>query len=86
MHAKQTMKVAKNLLLAVVGILILCDANGQEYDYEQEYSQDYTQDSLYHDYAVKQQEKEEQNSPVTVKLELSTLIISSRSFFANCAR
>jgi hypothetical protein len=32
---------------------------------------------------LRQQEKEEQNSPVTVKLELSTIIISSRSFFAN---
>src|SRR5436190_8180444 len=32
---------------------------------------------------LKQQEKEEQNSPVPVKLELSTVIISSRSFFAS---
>ena len=32
---------------------------------------------------LKQQEKEEQRSPVTVRLELSTIVISSRSFFAN---
>jgi hypothetical protein len=32
---------------------------------------------------LKKQEKEEQSSPVTVKLELSTLVISSRSFFAD---
>lgn len=30
---------------------------------------------------LKQQEKEEQNSPVTLKLEASTIVISSRSFF-----
>jgi hypothetical protein len=30
---------------------------------------------------IKQQEKEEQNSPVTLKLETSTVVISSRSFF-----
>jgi len=32
---------------------------------------------------LKQQEKEEQNNPVALKLELSTLVISSRTFFAN---
>ena len=32
---------------------------------------------------LKQQEKEEQNNPVTVKLEFSNLIISSRTFFSN---
>jgi hypothetical protein len=32
---------------------------------------------------LKQQEKEEQNSPVAVKLQISTIIISSRSFFAS---
>ena len=32
---------------------------------------------------LKQREKQEQNSPVSVKLELSTVVISSRSFFAN---
>jgi len=32
---------------------------------------------------IKQQEKDEQKSPVAVKLQLSTVIISSRSFFAN---
>ncbi|MEP7375234.1 MAG: hypothetical protein ABI675_17675 [Chitinophagaceae bacterium] len=32
---------------------------------------------------LKQQEREEQNSPVTLKLDLATVIISSRSFFAN---
>lgn len=31
---------------------------------------------------IKQQEKQEQNSPAAVKLELSTVIISSRSFFS----
>jgi len=30
---------------------------------------------------LKQQEKEEQKNPVTLKLEVSTVIISSRSFF-----
>ena len=30
---------------------------------------------------LKQQEKQEQNSPVTIKLDLSTVVISSRSFF-----
>lgn len=30
---------------------------------------------------LKQQEKEEQNGPVAVKLDLSTVVISSRSFF-----
>jgi hypothetical protein len=30
---------------------------------------------------LKQQEKEEQNSPVALKLDLSTVVISSRSFF-----
>ena len=48
----------KNLLLAILGTLILCNTNGQQYDYDQDYGQDYTQDSLYHDYAIKQQEKE----------------------------
>jgi hypothetical protein len=37
---------------------MLLNTNAQQYDYEQEYGQDYTQDSLYHDYAMKQQEKE----------------------------
>ena len=32
---------------------------------------------------LKQQEKEEQSNPVALKLELITLIISSRTFFAN---
>jgi len=32
---------------------------------------------------LKQQEKEEQNNPVALKLEFTTLIISSRTFFAN---
>ena len=32
---------------------------------------------------LKQQEKEEQSIPVALKLELITLIISSRTFFAN---
>ena len=31
----------------------------QQYgDYDQDYGNDYSQDSLYHDYAMKQQEKE----------------------------
>ena len=32
---------------------------------------------------LKQQEKEEQSNPAALKLELITLIISSRTFFAN---
>lgn len=31
---------------------------------------------------LKQQEKEEQNSPAALKLDISTVVISSRSFFA----
>jgi hypothetical protein len=31
---------------------------------------------------LKQQEKEEQNNPVDLKLDFSTLIISSRTFFS----
>ena len=47
------------LLLAVISILALPSSSAQQYDeYDQGYSQDYTQDSLYHDYAMKQQEKD----------------------------
>jgi hypothetical protein len=47
----------KRLLLALLGLLTL--STGQQYDdYDQGYGQDYTQDSLYHDYAMKQQEKD----------------------------
>jgi hypothetical protein len=49
------------LFLAVVSTLALSSSTvtGQQYDdYDQGYSQDYTQDSLYHDYAMKQQEKD----------------------------
>lgn len=39
--------------------LLLVSSGAQEYDYEQgEYGQDYAQDNLYHDYAMKQQEKD----------------------------
>jgi len=31
---------------------------------------------------LKQQEKEEQNAPATLKMDVSTVVISSRSFFA----
>jgi hypothetical protein len=39
--------------------MLLVSSGAQQYDYEQgEYGQDYDQDNLYHDYAMKQQEKE----------------------------
>ncbi|KAG7372764.1 hypothetical protein IV203_018907 [Nitzschia inconspicua] len=50
-------------LVTVVGILAR-QSSGQQYDeYDQGYSQDYTQDSLYHDYAMKQQEKDATKGP-----------------------
>jgi hypothetical protein len=49
----------RRLLFAFTSSLVLCSTIGQYDDYNQpEYGQDYTQDSLYHDYAMKQQEKE----------------------------
>jgi hypothetical protein len=49
---------SKRSLLAVVCFLTLLGTKAQQYGYDQEYGQDYGQDSLYHDYAMKQQEKE----------------------------
>jgi hypothetical protein len=49
------------IFLVIVSTLALSShsVTGQQYDdFEQGYSQDYTQDSLYHDYALKQQEKD----------------------------
>jgi hypothetical protein len=40
--------------------MLLVSSRAQQYDYNEqgEYGQDYDQDNLYHDYAMKQQEKE----------------------------
>jgi hypothetical protein len=39
--------------------MLLVSSGAQQYDYgQEEYGQDYDQDNLYHDYAMKQQEKE----------------------------
>ena len=43
------------LTLAVLTALVAAQQYG---DYDQDYGNDYSQDSLYHDYAMKQQEKE----------------------------
>jgi len=52
------MKSALTILVLVVSPFALL-ASAQSYgDYEQDYREDYSQDSLYHDYAMKQQEKE----------------------------
>ena len=49
----------RNLIRAVLSFLLVASsAASQAYDYDQEYGQDYSQDNLYHDYAMKQQEKE----------------------------
>jgi len=51
--------VGRNLLNLVVCSLLLAPSGGQAYDEYVDYGgQDYPQDNLYHDYAVKQQEKE----------------------------
>jgi hypothetical protein len=42
----------------IICSLLLATTAGQQHDYEQDYGQDYGQDNLYHDYAMKQQEKE----------------------------
>jgi hypothetical protein len=57
---QDTMWNPRRLLLVVAIVLALSSrTTGQQYDdYDQGYGQDYTQDSLYHDYAVKQQQKE----------------------------
>lgn len=47
------------IILALVALPAMSIAATQQYgDYDQEYGQEYGQDSLYHDYAMKQQEKE----------------------------
>jgi hypothetical protein len=48
------------ILLPILLTLLLSPGYAQQYDtYEQDpYGQDYTQDSLYHDYAMKQQQKD----------------------------
>jgi hypothetical protein len=49
------MRTLRVLTLVVATAL----AASQQYgDYDQDYGNDYSQDSLYHDYAMKQQEKE----------------------------
>jgi hypothetical protein len=50
--------IGRSLLNSVVCSLLLASAGAQQYDYDQDYGQDNAQDSLYHDYAMKQQEKE----------------------------
>lgn len=51
--------IGQRLFAFVVCVLLLSWTGAQQYDYEQQdYAQDYAQDSLYHDYALKQQEKE----------------------------
>ena len=44
------------LTLAMLPVLLL--GATQLGEFEQDYGQDYSQDNLYHDYAMKQQEKE----------------------------
>ena len=52
---RDNMRTLRVLTLAVFTAL----ASSQQYgDYDQDYGNDYSQDSLYHDYAMKQQEKE----------------------------
>jgi hypothetical protein len=48
------------ILVTIVGTLTVpSSVAAQQYDtYDQDYGQDYTQDSLYHDYAMKQQQKD----------------------------
>lgn len=38
--------------------MLIAASGAQQYDYEGDYGQDYGQDNLYHDYAMKQQEKD----------------------------
>jgi hypothetical protein len=52
------MKSPLTLLILVASPLFLLAASQQYGDYDQDYGNDYSQDSLYHDYAMKQQEKE----------------------------
>ncbi len=49
------MRTLKLLTLAMIATLAATQQYG---DYDQDYGQDYSQDSLYHDYAMKQQEKD----------------------------
>jgi hypothetical protein len=49
------MRILRALTLAALAVA----AASQQYgDYDQDYGNDYSQDNLYHDYAMKQQEKE----------------------------
>jgi hypothetical protein len=52
--------IGRNLLKsAICSLLLVTSGAAQQYDQEPEYGgQDYGQDNLYHDYAIKQQEKE----------------------------
>lgn len=58
-NKKTTMKTSsKSILLVVLVALLMSTANGQyDYDPGQE-GGDYGSDNLYHDYAMRQQEKE----------------------------
>eukprot|EP00980_Cylindrotheca_fusiformis_P004164 scaffold909_cov135-Cylindrotheca_fusiformis.AAC.21 len=48
----------QGLRLAFLSVLLV-SSGAQQYDYDPvEYGQDYAQDNLYHDYAMKQQEKD----------------------------
>lgn len=48
----------RSLKIALFSMLVVA-LSAQQYDYEQgDYGQDYGQDNLYHDYAMKQQEKD----------------------------
>lgn len=46
------------VILTLAFLPTLLFAATQYGDYDQEYGQEYSQDNLYHDYAMKQQEKE----------------------------
>lgn len=49
------MRILNYLLLSI----LVVSSSAQSYDYQEGgYDQDYSQDNLYHDYAMKQQEKE----------------------------
>ena len=49
------MRILNFLLLSI----LVVSSSAQSYDYQEGgYDQDYSQDNLYHDYAMKQQEKE----------------------------
>lgn len=49
------MRMLRVLTLMLLTALVVSQQYG---DYDQDYGNDYSQDSLYHDYAMKQQEKE----------------------------